>query len=259
MAVPLSRLRPLLPPPLPREHGSWAALLIPLLAAGAVLGTSLAALRLAGAAAALFMARAAWGQQHYPQRRAWARLWLAAWVLLAGALAWPLLIGDRGLHLLAIGAAGVAAEGLVSLLGRRSPWRSLLGDLLGTVASALLVPAYALALSGEVGPAARALTLMTVLFWAGSVMRVRSQIRERANRRFHQLSLAVHLACLGVAAGWAAPYGWALVPSVLHAAWIAARPPGPEPTLRVGLREIGHGVGFVMLVALLGLSGRGGP
>lgn len=226
---------------------------MPLLASGAILGTSPAALRLSAAAAAAFMARAAWDRRtDTPGGRRWAGAWFGLWILMAGVALWPFLFGPRAGTLVLIGLAGLAAEGLADHLGRRGTWRSLLGDLTGTIVSALLVLAYDLVHSGSLSPKALVLALITYLFWVASVVRVRSQIRERTNRRFHQVSFVVHLACLGLAAAAGGLLAGMLLPAALHAAWLLLRPPRPEPALRVGIREIAHALGFVILAALLG-------
>jgi len=238
-------------PPLPREHGSWAALLLPVGAAAMVLGVSGRSLLLTAAAGVAFFGRAAWQVRGNARQHPWADWWLGAWAAAAALLVGLLLPGPGGPALALVATTGMVAEATAQWLGRRGGWQSLAGDLAGATESALLVVAYALARSGAIGRPAWELSAITLLFWVGSTFRVRAQLRERLNPRFRWLTLAVHVLAMALAGMIGGLLGAVLVVPLLHAAWLNLKLTRPGPSLQVGVREIGHAVLFVVLVGVL--------
>lgn len=261
------------PPPLPREHGAWAMLLLPLvlgsLAARAVTPASSLVLP---ATVLLFLARFAPMGGTRPRRGdarrlAWAAAYLAssaACLLAAVLLAAPDRRGGAIAVAAATGALGAANAGLV-VAGRG---RTLVAELLAMVAAALTAP-LVLVLSGAPldGPAIGVGALCLAYFLAAvSFVRTYRAPRDPGGRRAAVAGcLAVHAAlAAGLAGAWRA--GWlpaallaSFVPVLVRTGWGLARPPANLGML--GRRELGVAVTFLVLAAagILAGTGAGSP
>ena len=171
---------------------------------------------------------------------------------LALAVAFPELLGT-------IVVLGPAAIVLVREAARGRP-RSLAPSLAQVVQAVVLVPAAAV-VSGTVDPStvARA-TLVAALYLVGSVLVVRSMIRERGDRRFHGVSVVYHAAAAVVEA-WLLP--WAYAALALAFALRAAGLPllqarladGPHRLrpIHLGLLEIACSIALVLTVLFVRL------
>lgn len=261
-----------LKPPLPKEHGSWAMLIVPLL-----LGLAIApawqwrALILVAAAFGFFLMR-------YPlvtlvktrRRAATDRAYLWRWAAIYGGLAalgggWLILAG--GLWWLA--AMGLAGGLLVLfnlwLVSRRQEM-SAVGELAGIFGLALGAPMAYYAASGRLDGVAATLWLINALYFGGTVFYIKLKVRQQPrlpapNRAAERLAQAK--ACLTYQAAaltivillvtlqrapQLAPL--AFVPATLKAAW-GAWHWQDKKTLsltRLGVTEILHAVAFTALI-----------
>jgi hypothetical protein len=237
---------------IPKQFGAWAILAVPLLLGVAATRPSPWHALLAVAAACAYLAFVAALEWTRSRRPAQLRPAVAfgTGVTLAGAilltvqpaLAWI------GLFVVVAGAVTLAA----SLAGHP---KSVVVSLVEVVQALALVPAAALVAGvppGEVlenAAVARA-TLAAGLYLVGSVLMVRSLIRERGNRGFLALSTAYHAAAVGVAAWLLAwPYG------VLAAALLVRAVVLPQIQRRSGTRLRPIHIGMVEIVASLALVG----
>lgn len=260
---------PDLPAPrlLPREHGAYAQLGLPLLTVFLVGQVTWAAVLLTLAACAAFLAhgplfllvgrRGLGGSTRGlpPAHRRAALRWLiglAGVGLLSGALGWSGV--SYGLSL--VWAGGLAAVSFTLLL--RGEERSTLGEI---VAAAALV-----ALSWPVGdaagvPAARALTAGWTLAMIGGTWAARVVLEQK--RRARGLARRVGPLCaLGVAAvvlAQAAPAaGLGALPMLLVGAVAAAIPLPPQTLQRIGWSMAVAGLVSVVIMAA-GSAAAGSP
>jgi hypothetical protein len=131
--------------------------------------------------------------------------------------------------------------------------RALVNDLASVAQSCLMVP---LAITVADRPAGEGLVPALLLFgyFAGSVLYVKTMIRNRGERRYRVASVAVHGAATiatvviagTVAAAWpiAVLFGWFTV----RAAWLPSRQLTP---MRVGLIELANSLALLITVPLL--------
>jgi hypothetical protein len=227
----------------PRQHGAWAMLLLPLLLGIAASRPSPWHLVLAGAALTAYLASAslqAWSRARRPPAyRAPILVYSAVFTALGLALtvAFPALL----LSLLVIVPTAVIVFGGA----RPGTRRDLANSLVQVVQALVLVPAAAY-VSGAFEPEpVAAYTVVAAAYLFGTVLVVRSVLRERGNEAFATLSVGFHLALVPIAA-LTVPWAYALVAAGL-AARAAALPrlqqrwaSGPHPLrpVHVGMVEI---------------------
>jgi YwiC-like protein len=237
---------------LPRQHGGWAMLLLPLLLGIAASRVDPWQLVLGIAATAGYVASAtlqAWTRARQPAAyRAPLVAWGAAFLLLAVllVLAYPTLVVS--LVVLVPGAA-------VALLGARPGRRRGLANSLAQVAQALvLVPAAALVSGAFDATAVWPATAVAAGYLVGSVLVVRSVLAERSNRPFALVSVAFHVLILGLAL-WLLPAAYAVVAGGLLVRAVAlpvlerrlAGGPRPLRPIQVGLVELASSVAVVVV------------
>jgi len=192
---------------LPRQHGAWAMLAVPLLLGVAATAPSPWQLVLAVAAVAGYLAAAtaqAWLRARrrpsfVPSLVTYGAVFAAAGVALL--VAFPVL---------ALAAVVVVPAGALIVGGARpgTP-RDLANSLAQTAIAIVLVPAAGW-VSGSWDPASvAAATAVAAGYLVGTVLVVRSVIRERGNRGFAALSVAFHAACT-VAAAATLAWPWAV-------------------------------------------------
>jgi hypothetical protein len=189
----------------PKQYGAWAILAVPLLLGVAASRPSPWHLVLAVAAGSAYLASVAALEWTRSRRRASLRP-AAVFGAVFVASGSPLLVVEP--RLLAVGAivtATAAATLALSLAGRG---KSVVVSLVEVAQALALVPAAALLAGSTLGPPVADAALAAGLYLVGSVLMVRSLIRERGNRVFAAASLVFHAAA-AVAAwqllGW--PYG----------------------------------------------------
>jgi hypothetical protein len=227
-------------------------LLVPLLLGVAASRPSGWQLVVAGAALTAYLASAtaqAWSRsRRAPEYRAP----LVVYGALAGVQGTFLLVAFPAL---ALAGLVVLAVGSLVLRGARPGSRRDLLNSLGQVAQAvMLVPATAW-VSGLWDPAAVVtLSAVAAAQMAGSVLAVRSVLRERGNDRFAALSMAVHAGYAAVAAVLL-PLPYTVLALALLARAIAlpvaqrrlARGPRPLRPVHVGLIELAASVAVVVV------------
>lgn len=242
-------------PLFPHQHGAWAFLVLPVVLALPVSGISWAWTLLSiGWVAAYPTSWALTGLLAGPRPERFhraARLWLPPTTALAVALVWlrPWLV--------VVGAGFVVLFCLHLTYARRRDERALANDLLLVVECAVMVPVTVGVVAGErswIPPdlawsaSSLGLALVCLLALTGSVLHVKSRIRERRNLRYAVAAQAYAVACVpavavvGIAAGTST---WLVIPFTLMAVRVRLVPQGWRPS-RVGLVELAC---FVVLVA----------
>ena len=203
---------------IPRQHGAWAMLLVPLLLGVAASRASGWQLVVGGAALAAYLASAtaqAWSRARRPPEY---RAPLVVYGTLVAILGGVLLVAFPALVL---AGAVVATAGLVALLGARPGTRRDLANSLAQVAQAVvLVPVAAWVSGAWDAPTVVAMTAVAAATMAGSVLVVRSVLRERANPAFAATSVGVHAAFV-VAAALLLPGPYAVLAGALAARAVA--------------------------------------
>ncbi len=234
-------------PSVPAQHGAWAFLSVPILGGLAVAGTSPAGWLLlvawlsayplgyyAGRALTTRVRRGAWTRLARRELDR-ARPWLALTAALGLPLAWtrPWLLGAAG------ALALLWALGLV--VADRRGERSLATDLL-LVAQALVgvpmavaVVAGPAAVTGELAGPTATCTAILALYLIGSVLHVKSLLREASRPGYRRASIAWHVGAAITTAlvspWWLIGFGPALIRSM-------ALRPGAAPGLIGGIEAI---------------------
>ena len=200
---------------MPRQHGAWAMLLLPLLLGVAASRPSGWQVVLAAAAVSGYLLSAtlqAWARGrrkpvYRPPIAVYGTTFAILGIILAISFPALLLTG------LVVVPAGVVVAG-----GARPGTRRDLANSLAQVAQALvLVPATAFVAGGAGTGHVVAYSLVAAAYLVGSVLVVRSVLRERGNDRFAALSIGFHVLLVAIAALALSPW-YAVV-----AAWLAAR------------------------------------
>ena len=221
-------------PTLPPQHGAWAFLVVPVLFGFAVAGVSLAGWVLLAAWVC------AYPVGYYAGRALTARARRGAWTRLARrelgrALPWAALTLLLGLPLAVTRPWLLAAAAMLGVVWALGLWvaarrgeRSMANDLLLVAQAVAAVPltvavvAGPAVLAGDLAAPTIQATVLGGAFLAGSVIHVKSLLREAGRASFHRLNLGWHVGW-AVAAGLVGPW-WLLgfVPALLRA--VALRP-----------------------------------
>jgi hypothetical protein len=200
---------------LPRQHGGWAMLLLPLLLGVAASRPDPWQLVLAAAAVGAYVSSAtiqAWARARRPAAY---RAPIVVWGAMFAVSGLPLLATFPSLLLSAVVIVPAAA---ITLAGARPGRRRDLVNSLAQVAQALvLVPAGALVSGAFDVPAVATATAVAATYLVGTVLVVRSVLSERGNRTFAAVSAGFHAAAL-IGALIVLPLAYAVV-----AAWLTAR------------------------------------
>ncbi len=181
----------------PRQHGAWALLAVPLLVGIAASRPTPADLLLAVAAATGYtLAATLTSAAAARDRRPYVASTLVFGSIAAATGAWLIVLAPE---LLLAGAVVVPASIATVWLGSRRQSRVLAASLASAAQAAVLAPCGAW-LGGVTNPADLArLTFVASAYVFGSVLAVRSVIRERGNDRFWLASVLVHLGATAVA------------------------------------------------------------
>ncbi len=261
------------PPPLPREHGAWTMLIIPMglgLAAGGA--RSAAAWLVPPAAVLVFLAHHAivpWAQRSlekkpsppgYAARRlVWGAAYLALAVLVFASSVLAARPAARGPFLTIAGIASVLAAvyAVACVFGRG---RSIGPETLGLAGVSLSAPMMAAAAGHPLDRSIFGAAALALGYFLSSVSYVRAYEQLRANRRNAIRScVAAHVALaaalLALAAYGALPRWWwaAFIPVIVRTVWGLAVPPGN--VRQVGLREAWVAATFTVLASLALICG----
>jgi len=183
---------------LPRQHGAWAMLAVPFLLGIAVTRPTGWHVVLGGAAAAGYLASATaqtWARARARQRYTTSLLVYAS---TAAVLSTALVVTHPGLLLAFVVLAPAGAITLVAAkLGRA---RGVAAGFAQVIQALVLVPAAA-SLAGPLDPPAIAkTTFLAAVYLVGTLLAVRSVIREQGNAGFAALSVGFHVAATAVGA-----------------------------------------------------------
>ena len=166
-------------------------------------------------------------------------------VLLYGAVTVPAALVVLAVRpgLLAFAPAYAALLGVNAWFAWRRSERSLANDVAAVLLACLMVPVAAAA--ADVAPSAvLGASVVVLLYFLGTVLYVKTMIRERGDVRYVRASIVYHAVVIAPAA-WAS---WWFVPLF---AWLLVRAaswPGRDLTPKqVGLVEIGHCTVLVVL------------
>jgi len=236
----------------PRQHGAWAFLAVPLLVGLALSGWSLIGVWFAigwllAYPASYYLGRAVvvrWRRNSWTRaaRRALQRA--APWAAGAAVIASVLVLLRP--WLLPVGGA-LAMAWVASLwLSRHGRERGMANDLLLVSQAALAVPLLvAVSIDGVPPQEAWLAGGVVLVFFVGSVLHVKSLIRGSGDRRWALASRGYHGAALAV--GLVSP--WLLLPFGTAAVRAFAVPPGTRPAV-IGAVEAGVSALVVVGVAL---------
>jgi hypothetical protein len=237
---------------LPRQHGAWAMLLVPLLLGVAASHPSSWQLVLGCAAVAGYLFSAtlqAWARARRPPE-------YRSPILVYGAV-----FGVLGIMLVAafppllLSLVVVVPTAIVVFQGARPGTRRDLANSFAQVAQALVLVPAAAYVSGEVDlERIVAYTAVAGAYLVGTVLVVRSVLRERGNEAFAALSVGFHVV-VTLLAIWLLPPGYALLAAALTARAIALpvvqrrRAAGAHPLrpIQVGMVEIAASVAVVVV------------
>lgn len=261
-----------MPPPLPREHGSWFMLLVPCTAGLAVAGRlNLSGLLFLLVATAFFLgrqplillAKESRGRQPAPAATAtsW-RFWLLVWGAASGLGLAVLLFHYRRLALLPVSALGLALLLYEVWRWRHSPRPDLRTEILAAVglasgaAGAYVAAAGAFEQRAAMAWTLNALYFLAAVFYVNLMLTWLKHDPRTARERWqvgaptlwaHALAAAVAtlLALLGLTP---ALVPVAFLPSLAKAGWQVWRGGRETNFKRLGLVEAAHSLVFVVLL-----------
>jgi hypothetical protein len=232
---------------LPREHGAWAMIVVPV-ALGALAGRPrwLHLALLCGVALGYMASYPALQALRRGSARPGELRWSAIYALAAAAAWAPVLVEMPRLAWLGVALAPPLISAAIFARSRRD--RDLLNGLLGVAGLVLGGLAAAVLARGRYDGVGWQVYGSCLLYFWGSVLFVKSMVRRRGDSRFRWISWGYHLAALGtVTAAWSPWIGAALAPSLLRALLCWGK--GLRPR-QLGLIEIGNTLLFLALCAL---------
>ncbi len=267
-------------PPLPKEHGSWAMFIVPL-----VLGLAVAP-TWEGPVIWLLLAALAFFLLRYPlamlvktrrsqrvNRGYWLK-WAAVYGLVSGGVGLWLVFGYGLWLLLWVGVIGAGLLALHLWLVARRQEMSVVGELAGIFGLALGAPMAYYTASGQLDRVAAVLWLINALYFGGTVfyikLKVRQQPRLPAPARVAErlvkarACLTYHTAALTIAAGLVA---FRMAPLLTPLAFVPVTIKAVRGALhwqdkkslslvRLGVAEIFHALAFTILI-ILAFRGNG--
>lgn len=252
---------------LPREHGAWAMLYVPLVT-GVLVAWSfpLRVLLFVLSATFLFVARESsvswWRAYRRGEHRADALERLIIYLGLAGLSIAPLVFIDR-LYLLApLGLAALLLLAVNTEQAARREDRTIFGELLAIAGLTMTAPAAHYVALGELQPAAFWLWLLSALYFVSSVFYVRLRVilispRKQAERKgawrrcaSYHVFLLVSLSLLTASDRLSFFVLAAFAPALARASWCLIKPGGQLVLKRLGLQEIVYSVVFLIFIML---------
>lgn len=237
---------------IPRQHGAWAMLLLPVLLGVAASRPDPWQLAVAGLALAAYLASATLQTWSRSRRPAAYRLPITVYASL-GALLGLLLLAR--FPAIAIAGIIVVPTALVVFRSAQPGTRRDLANSLLQVVQSLVLVAVTAWVSGLFDPErVVAYTLVAAGYQLGVVLVVRSILRERGNEAFARLSAGFHLALVAAAFIWL-PTAYAILAAGLAARAILlpiaqarmAHGPRPMRPVHVGIVEIVASISVVVV------------
>jgi hypothetical protein len=262
------------PPIIPKEHGAWAVLLVPVAVAASAAGTfppDLILLTLS--MLAVFMSHIPAqnllgnmpGQPHNREKMRQSRFWAAIYLVAGAVFVAPLLA--KGLWLLmAFGVLGAVGFFGNLFLTRRSH-KTVGSDLVAVASLTLSAPAAYYVASGSTGRVAVLLWVLNTLFFGCSVLYVHMKIRVAGLQKpelrcveklsLGKLNVLYHVAVLSVVGimaleHYTAQFAFlAFVPMSIHAVYGTLKLSGRVRFRNIGLLLLGQSVLFAFLMGIL--------
>jgi len=258
--------------PIPREHGAWAVLLVPILVVAAVLRT--VNFNLLFLTVSLLLAFMAFVPAQILLRRGWsapanaelkrAKTWSLVYAVGCMLFALPLVLqGFWSLPL--FGLIGVAAF-IVSLMISKGSQKTILSDLFAVLGLTLSGPAAYYVLRGSTDALSAQLWLLCFLFFGSSVFYVHMKLKAASLKgveldRTHKLSLGwlnlgyhfLMLALVGVLAALNFTNELAVVafaPIAVHAVYGTFKLSTRVKFKNLGWALLGHSIAFVILLVI---------
>jgi hypothetical protein len=217
---------------IPPQHGAWAMLLLPYFAGLLAAGFRRPDLPLLGAWLCGYLLSYYLLQALKTRRIHRFRAAITLYAPLTAVFAAPVLIARPQVLLLA--PAYAALIGVNAYYAWRRRERALLNDLASVLQSCLMVFVVAVVAGAPAGQVAAAFVVV-LLYFTGTVLYVKTMIRERGSRSYRRVSLGYHaLAWVAVAPLGAVPA--AVFALLLARAWLLPR--RPLTPKQVGLLEI---------------------
>ena len=251
---------------LPREHGAWAMLYVPMAVGALVAGeVSWRVALIVLAQTFVFIAREPlliwWRARRRGQKRGDAWRALAAYLALAAVSAAPLIFVSRLFWLLPLGLVATAFLAVNAEQAARREDRTLAGELMAIAGLTLTAPATYYAGGGLVDGVAVWLWAFCALYFASSVFYVKLRVaalnrRKGQERRaisrcavYHTLLLAALLA-LASSTSLDIFVFLAFAPVLARSFWSLARPSGELNLRRIGVAEIVYSLFFLAFITL---------
>ncbi|MDZ7291213.1 MAG: YwiC-like family protein [candidate division KSB1 bacterium] len=263
-----------LPPPfIPKEHGAWAVLFVPLLVGASIAGKfTLNVLLLALGTLAVFMSyvpaqtilRKLLVAPRSPERLLVAKIWTVVYLGVGALFMTPLLL--QGLWwLLGIGVLSVIAF-FVNFALTRHCAKTVLSDLISVLGLTLSAPAAYYTVTGKLDQTAALLWLMNFLFFGSGIVYVHMKLRAVAakSREFSfgerlslgKLNLIYHLVVLAIVAILAIQNFTplfaivAFMPMTIHALYGTLKLSSTVRFKNLGLILLLHALVFALVLAL---------
>lgn len=261
-------------PTIPKEHGAWAVLLVPMLTVSLAVGRfTVDGLLLAVSALAAFMSyvpvhtllRHALAVRQSGEKVRQAQVWAAVYCTIALACIAPLLMQSPW-PLLLVGGLGLSGFFGNFFLTLKQP-KTIPGDVLAVLGLTMGAPATYHVLTGVVDVFMLTLWLLNFLFFSGTVFYVHMKMRAAAVKReglgcreklsFGCLNLVYQLGVLAVVAalavgGIVTPYILcAFLPMSLHALYGTWSLSSRVRFKRLGVLLLGHSAAFAVLLGVL--------
>ncbi|MFI7542831.1 YwiC-like family protein [Actinoplanes sp. NPDC049599] len=213
---------------IPPQHGAWAMLIVPWLAGVLAAGFHWAHLPLLGAWLAGYLF-SYYALQAVKTRRL-ARVRLQLWCYGPVAAALGLLVVLARPQVLAYAPAYALLLAVNVGYARQRRERALLNDIASVAQSCLMV--FVAATVAGAGPRETAPAFLAVLlYFTGTVLYVKTMIRERGNPAYHRASMIYHVLAVGAAA-------WLGVPAVIVFTLLLARA-AVLPRYRLAPKQVG--------------------
>ena len=249
--------------PLPREHGAWAVLLIPLFVAMGVAGQwGVRSSLLLGAVLSLYLARyplVLWARSRFEMFPEKGLSILSVWLAIGLGLGAVLTFNYRLYLLVPFAVVGALFLLVHLMLVRYRNERTIVGEFLGIGALTLTAPAAFYAVTGSVAARAFLLWFVNVAYFGASVFYVKMRVADRSRTEKPEgrlfagsllLYQAVVLICIGLLSYFdlLPPLIFvAFLPMALHTVVDAARREKQLDIKRLGFTLVAHSVVFALL------------